>query len=273
MTEEQAQKNSKKAIFIVVTVIAVILGGFLMFKGISGTTDQTASVAVVEDEVLVEDVVNPQGFESEDEGISATVEAPAEPSAQDAKVDVDKVMAPRMMGSIDAPIKIIEYASLTCSHCAHFHNDILPVLKEKYIDAGSVHFEFREFPLNDPALKATITARCLPEDKYEKFVSLLFQTQAQWSEGMDYMLSLKQNAKLAGLSDAEFEACHANGDIKMKIAESMKVAQDKWKIESTPTFIINDGQEVIKGAVAVEEFERVFRKVSNNVIGAVPTVE
>lgn len=274
MTEETSQNNPKKALLILVAVIAVILGGVWMFQSMNGSKQPT-ELQVTEDQVKVEDGIPAVEAASDDEGsITATVEEPiSTEGAAAVDIDLTKIMSPRLMGSDEAPIKIIEYASLTCSHCAHFHNDILPILKEKYIDAGSVQFEFREFPLNDPALKATITARCLPEDKYEKFVSLLFKTQDKWAGGMDYMLSLKQNAKLAGLSEGQFEACHANGDIKSKIAESMQEAQDKWKIESTPTFIINDGQEVIKGAVAVEEFERVFRKVSNNVIGAVPAVE
>ncbi|PZO77774.1 MAG: disulfide bond formation protein DsbA, partial [Micavibrio aeruginosavorus] len=65
-------------------------------------------------------------------------------------IDIEKAFSPRTIGNADAPIKIIEYASMTCGHCAHFHNDVLPALKEKYVDTGKVFIEFREFPLNDP---------------------------------------------------------------------------------------------------------------------------
>ena len=203
------------------------------------------------------------------EDTTSTVAAPAEAGT----IDIEKVFAPRAIGSIDAPIKIIEYASLTCSHCAHFHNDVLPELKSKYIDTGKVYLEFREFPLNDPALKAALTARCLPESKYESFVGLLFKTQEHWAGSLDYMPALKQNAKLAGMSDATFEACHAEPALKEKMAQSMQAAQDKWKISATPTFIVNDGAEVISGAQPLAEFERVFRKVSGDAVGAAPAVE
>lgn len=195
------------------------------------------------------------------------------PVAEAAPLDIETVFAPRAIGNPEAPIKVIEYASLTCSHCAHFHNDVLPALKSKYIDTGKVYFEFREFPLNDPALKAAITARCLPVDKYEGFVGLLFKTQNHWAAGLEYMAALRQNAKLAGMSDATFDACHAEPAFKTKMAEHMQQAQDQWKISSTPTFIINDGAEILSGARPVAEFERIFRKVSGDAVGQVPAVE
>jgi protein-disulfide isomerase len=150
---------------------------------------------------------------------------------------------------------------------------VLPALKAKYIDTGKVQFEFREFPLNDPALRGALAARCLPQDKYEGFVTLLFKTQENWAGGLDYVNALKQNAKLAGMSDATFEACQSNGELKTKMAEAMQVAQDKWKISATPTFIINDGAEVISGAQPLAEFERVFRKLSGDAVGEAPAVE
>ncbi len=107
--------------------------------------------------------------------------APAVTSAVSGAIDMNAVKTPRIMGSPDAPVKIIEFASLTCSHCAHFHKDILPQLKEKYIDKGLVSIEFKEFPLNAAALDASILARCLPLDKYEAYISLLFKTQDDWT--------------------------------------------------------------------------------------------
>ena len=209
-----------------------------------------------------------------DEALATNPETTTEAApAESVTIDVAAAMAPRAIGNPNAPIKIIEYASMTCSHCAHFHNDILPALKSKYIDTGKVYLEFREFPLNDPALKATLTARCLPEEQYENFVSLLFKSQDQWAGGIDYMGTLKQNAKLAGMSDATFEACHAEPMLKLKIAENMQVAKDKWKIAATPTFIINDGAEVIEGAQPLESFERVFRKITDGAVGEAPPVE
>lgn len=220
--------------------------------------------------------------ETADASAPATNEAvPAAPeetadgaiATADAAFDLDRAVGVRAVGNPDAPVKVVEYASLTCSHCAHFHNDVFPALKEKYIDTGKVYFEFREFPLNDPALKATITARCLPPERYEGFISLLFQTQNKWAGGIDYMAHLKQNAKLAGLSDEQFDACQKSPELKLKIAEKMQEAQDKWKVSSTPTFIINDGAQTISGAQPLENFERAFRAVSDGAVGDAPQVE
>lgn len=200
--------------------------------------------------------------------------APApEASSAPVAIDVAKATGVRAIGNVNAPIKMIEYASLTCSHCAHFHNDVLPALKTKYIDTGKVYLEFREFPLDDAALKATLTARCLPEDKYESFVSLLFKNQEQWARNMDYLNALKQNAKLAGMSDDTFEACQKEPMLKLKVAENMQEAKDKWKISATPTFIVNDGAETIQGAQPLENFERVFRKITDGAVGEAPAVE
>ena len=216
-----------------------------------------------------------------DQTAATTTETPTDTSTETTapapteavSFDVDKIFAPRAIGSKDAPIKIVEYASLTCSHCAHFHNDVLPELKTKYIDTGKVYFEFREFPLNDPALKGALTARCLPEDKYEGFIALLFKTQEHWAGGLDYTAALKQNAKLAGMSDATFDSCLSDPKLKEKMAELMQQGQDKWKINATPTFVINDGAEIISGAQPLTEFERVFRKVSGDAVGEAPAVE
>lgn len=264
-------KKSAKAVplLLMVAAIAVIMGIAWFVTKNKPTTlppldSEQAQIAPLEEVPAQEETAT-------QDTTTAVVEDSA--TAASAKIDVAKIMAVRSLGNKNAPIKIYEYASLTCSHCAHFHNDIFPALKEKYIDTGKVYFEFRDFPLNDPALKAVITARCLPEDKYVPFISLLFKTQDQWASGLNYMPALKQNSKLAGLGDGEFEACQDNNDIKLKIADSMKEAQDKYKIEATPTFILNDGKETISGAVPLEEFERVFRKVSNNAIGQAPAVE
>ncbi len=274
MTSDQTNDKVSKAkpALLMLGIVVVILGGFWAYRSMTPKVEAPATeAAAVEAPVITSDDQMPAAStEAVQEQAPATTEETAKPASA---LDVAKIMGVRAIGNKNAPIKIIEYASMTCGHCAHFHNDVLPVLKEKYIDTGSVYFEFREFPLNDPALKATITARCLPEDKYESFVALLFKTQDQWAGGVNYMPALKQNSRLAGLSEDQFNACQDNADIKTKIAERMQEAQDKWKIDSTPTFIINDGQETIKGAMPVEEFERVFRKVSNNVIGAAPAVE
>lgn len=237
------------------------------------TTDEAA--APIEQEVATDEAGNavPSTEETATTDTSTPTETTTATSGEKITIDAAKAFEPRTLGQPDAPIKIVEYASLTCSHCAHFHNDVLPELKSKYIDTGKVFFEFREFPLNDPALRASLAARCLPKDKYEGFTSLLFKTQEHWAGGLDYMSALKQNAKLAGMSEDTFQACQDDPVLKEKMAAAMQEAQDKWKISATPTFIINDGAEIISGAQAITEFERVFRKVTNDAVGGAAVAE
>lgn len=263
--------NALPLILVIVALVAAGIGGWAFLKKSQGpATDGTYTEipSTLGDE---DGTVPPQVPATEED--TATQPVDDEASSGPVTIDVDQVFAPRTLGNPDAPVKIIEYASLTCSHCAHFHNDVFPQLKEKYIDTGKVFFEFREFPLNDPALKATLTARCLPADQYENFVGLLFKTQDNWAGNINYMANLKQNAKLAGMSEATFDACQDEPNLKLKIAEGMQVAKEKWNIAATPTFIINDGAEIISGAQPLPEFERIFRKVTNDAVGAVPAVE
>lgn len=262
-------KNNPIAILLVVLALVVVAGGAYFFIN-SKKDDATLVSEGTEQPVTGEQPAD----ETAGVGAPETEEAPvaSEEPSEPVKLDLTEILAPRTVGDANAPIKIIEFASLTCSHCAHFHNDIYPALKSKYIDTGKVQIEFREFPLNDPALKAAIAARCLPAERYESFIGLLFKSQDHWAGGLDYMAALKQNAKLAGLSDAKFDACMNEPQIKVKIAERMQEAQDKWKVSSTPSFVIND-TEVVPGAVKLEEFERAFRKVSNNAVGEAPAVE
>lgn len=273
--------NTVLPLLVGIVLIAVLgIGGWFYLKktpvqqpaeeALTVAADEETTPVAAEEQVPEESTPSPVV-----ESVTTTQEAEPEMSTPSSPVSIDvaKALAPRTYGNEKAPVKIIEYASLTCSHCAHFFNDTFPELKTKYIDTGKVFFEYRDFPLNDPALKASIAARCLPEDKYEGFVSLLYKTQDHWAGTVDYMSSLRQNAKLAGMSDETFDACQAEKKIQLGIADGMQAAQDKWKISATPTFIINDGAETISGAVPLTEFERAFRKVTNNAVGEAPKVE
>ena len=281
-TNNATRGSAIPVVLLLVSVAAIAAAGwyYISTKGPTATSEQGVVEEALETELpatvesalpeTTEPVVPGEDLPAATE---TTPDTGAAVSSEPVTIDVAKATGVRAIGSPDAPIKIIEYASMTCSHCAHFHNDILPALKSKYIDTGKVYLEFREFPLNDPALKATLTARCLPEEQYENFVSLLFKSQDQWAGGIDYMATLKQNAKLAGMSDATFEACHNEPMLKLKVAENMQEAKDKWKISATPTFIINEGAETISGAQPLENFERVFRKITDGAVGEAPAVE
>lgn len=171
------------------------------------------------------------------------------------------IIAPegRFLGRADAPIQIIEFASLTCGHCAAFHNQILPAFRTKYVDTGLVRLEFQAFPLNKPALDATKILNCLPEDKFYPFMSMLFETQDHWAFTGDYLVPLRQNAKLAGMSDAAFDACLKDKAAQEKMAAEIQANVAKYKIESTPTFIVNDGAARITGAQPIAAFDELLK--------------
>jgi len=268
-------------ILLALLVVALGIGAWFVMKkpavppeaAVTTTTLPPEASAPAPESQIAADATSPEQTMAPAQS-TPDMSAPSDTSASsDTTVDVMKAMAPRTLGNPNAPIKIVEYASLTCSHCAHFANDVFPELKAKYIDTGKVFYEYRDFPLNDPALRATIAAHCLPENRFADFVAMLFKTQAQWSDGIDYMTHLKQNAKLAGLSDEKFDACQDNPALKMKIAEVMQTAQDKWKVAATPTFIINDGKKTISGAQPLDAFEAAFREITNGAVGAAPKVQ
>ncbi len=172
----------------------------------------------------------------------------------------------RTLGNPDAPIKIEEFASLTCGHCAHFHGTTFQEIKTKYIDTGKVFFTFTDFPLNGPALDAAMVVRCMPPERYFTFLSFLFQTQEQWAFNAAYKDNLRQNAKLAGLSDEAFDACLANESLKQGLVDRMQAKSTENNINSTPSFVItsnNGKKEVLTGALPIVSFDKAIESAES----------
>ena len=147
-----------------------------------------------------------------------------------------------VVGAANAPITIIEYASLTCPHCAHFHQHELPRLKAEYIDKGLAKFVYRDFPLDRVALGAAQIARCLPPDRYFGFIEVLFKQQESWAAGRDpeaMMTRVKQLARLAGLPPAEAEACATSTERQNQVVTMRFAGEQQFQIRGTPTLIIN----------------------------------
>ena len=157
-----------------------------------------------------------------------------------------------VLGDPDAPVTIIEYASLTCPHCAEFHEDVLPQLKERYIAPGKVRMIYRDFPLDQRALAAASLAHCAGPERYFGFLDVLFQTQETWARADDHLAALKRLGKLGGLTEAEMEACFADEELTNRILQTRLDAQNQHEISSTPTFII-DGK-AYSGTRDIEEF-------------------
>lgn len=170
-------------------------------------------------------------------------------------ISLENALAERAIGSDDAPVVMHEYSSLSCGHCAKFHNETLARLKENYVDTGKLKIVFHDFPLNKAALYGTMISRCLPQNQYYNFIQLLFENQEQWAYSPDFESRLYQYAKLAGLSEKNIDQCLSNQELQKAITKNIQNAQQKWGIRSTPTFIFGDGGETITGAQSYAAFE------------------
>jgi protein-disulfide isomerase len=158
-------------------------------------------------------------------------------------VNTDKLLAPteqdRLLGKSDAPITIIEYASLSCPHCAHFATEVLPKLKEKWIDTGKAKLILRAFPLDEPALRASAVAQCAPPERYYPLVEMFFETQEQWVLAKDYRAVLERLTRLAGIGKKEFDACFDDKALEDAVTQSRLTAATQLGVDATPTFFIN----------------------------------
>jgi protein-disulfide isomerase len=160
----------------------------------------------------------------------------------------------RILGNPDAPITIVEYASLTCPHCAHFTNEVLPELKKKWIDTGKAKLVLRDYPLDEPALRAAMIARCAPPDRFYAYTDMFFGAQDKWVTARDYRDALARLVKLGGMSREEFDNCLKNTALENKIVEGRLIASKELDVNSTPTFFINGTK--FTGAPTVEEFDK-----------------
>ncbi len=165
------------------------------------------------------------------------------------------------LGKADAPIKVQEFASLTCSHCADFYNEIMPELEKRYVETGKVRFILRDFPLDGVGLKAAALAHCMPADQYYPFVRVLYKNLTAWAMSPNPDQTLVQYAKLGGLGEDKAKACLQDTKMLDAIVAVRSAAVQKYDVKATPTFIINDGEQKIEGARSLEDFTTVFDKL------------
>ena len=187
---------------------------------------------------------------------AAAVAAPASQGS----VDMAKLLEPgalpdKVLGKADAPVTIVEYASMTCPHCAHFHETTLPELKTKYIDTGKVRLIFREFPFDPRAEAGFMLARC-SNDNYFPMVDVLFRQQQNWASVDNAKDALLQISKLAGFSQESFEACLTDQKLLEDVRAVQKRGSDEFKVDSTPTFFINGN--TYKGALTIAEMSAII---------------
>lgn len=159
-------------------------------------------------------------------------------------------------GDENAPITIVEYASLTCSHCADFVVNTLPQIREKYINTGKARIVFREFAFDERAAAGFLLARCVPEDRYFPFIQLLFEKQAEWAFVKDAETPLKQLAKLAGIDDEKFKACLSDQKVLDGLQANLKRGNQEFGVKATPTFFING--DPIEGSLSFDKMSAIL---------------
>lgn len=174
--------------------------------------------------------------------------------------DMAKLLEPgslpdKVMGEENAPVTIVEFASMTCPHCAAFHAQTLPAIKEKYIDTGKVRMIFREFPFDPRAEAAFMLARC-SDDNYFPMVDTLFKQQENWARAEDAAGALLQLARMAGFSQESFQACLTDQKLLDDIRAVRTRGAEEFGVDSTPTFFINGNKYA--GSMSVDEMSAVI---------------
>lgn len=195
----------------------------------------------------------------------AAVAAVTPASAQEGTVSMSELMVESPLGDVwlgaeDAPVTVVEYASMTCPHCANFHNNVFDAFKEKYIDTGLVRFTMREFPIDPPGVPLSAAAfmltRCAPgENGYFALIDLLFEMQPAWAQVQEPIPPLLQLALQSGFTEESFNACLSN----QEVLDGVYAAYDhgvELGVNGTPTFFING--ERYGGALTLEQFDQII---------------
>ncbi len=159
------------------------------------------------------------------------------------------------LGKADAPVTIVEYASLTCSHCARFHITTLPGLKKEFIDTGKARLVYRDFPLDNVALAGSMIARCAGRERYFGFIGVFFANQANWAKDSKPVAALGKLARLGGMSQGAVDACLKNQAVGDAVLKQRLEGEKVFKINSTPTLIVNGRK--FSGGLTLEQFRAV----------------
>jgi protein-disulfide isomerase len=182
----------------------------------------------------------------------------AAPGASAADADQAALMAPgplpeESLGDAKAPVTIVEYASLTCPHCARFDEETFPTLKKDYIDAGKVYYIFREFPLDNFAAAGFVIARCVPKGQYFAVVHAFFKAQPELAAAPDALKWIEGFAKQVGLTAEQTQACLTNQKLLDDVLAVRQRAAEKLGVDSTPTFFVNG--KIHRGEMSVDELK------------------
>lgn len=171
------------------------------------------------------------------------------------------VHADFVLGSNKAPVTIIEYGSLTCDYCVKFHREVLPLIKLRHIEKGSVRFIYRHFPTSAAATRGAVAAQCAGTNKYYAMLDTLFHTVGDWSRAKDVDAALVGYASFVGLDEKSFKACLGDPQQTQSVKKEQQLAVDKYDVRGTPTFLIN--KKIVRGIQDIEEIEVLIREAQS----------
>ena len=201
----------------------------------------TVAIAAFADSAVAGNATTVGGTDETTKSAAATDSQVPQP---DGDVDMNEVLKPgalpeMALGKEDAPVKIVEYMSMTCPHCAHFATTTFDEIKKKYIDTGKVRFIIREFPFDPRAAAAFMLARCAPPEEYFPMIEMLFKQQVTWAAADDGRAALLQMSKLAGFTEDSFTKCLTNQKLLDDVNSVRERGAKEFGVNATPTFLIN----------------------------------
>ncbi len=276
--EEEKKKSPIAVIFVILALLAIVLGVGVINKSKDKGSEkadslETAAATITEtgqeSEISAPSELQETSKEAKDatteqqletaniEGNEANSNDAATATASNTDFDVEKAATPRILGNPQAPIKIVEYSSFTCGHCANFHKTNFKQIKEDYVDTGKAYIVFDDFPRNQHDLFIGAASRCVSDDAYFNFIQLVFESQNEWMKNDDYVSFLKQNAKLTGASEEQIDNCLNSTELHKKMAERRDIAMKDHNVNSTPTIVINDSI-VMPGLSAYDKIKEVL---------------
>lgn len=190
-----------------------------------------------------------------------------EPAPVGETVDLQELLTPgavpdNVLGDPNAPVTVVEYASLTCSHCRNFHDKTLPEVKSRFIDTGKIKLIYRDFPLDQYATAGAMLARCAGEGKYFPVVDAFFSKQNELLSAQDPFVWLQGFAKQVGFTQESMEACLSNQGLMDNVLAERQRASEKFGVSSTPTFFFNG--RIKRGDLSIEEFEQELASLPSN---------
>jgi protein-disulfide isomerase len=260
MSEQSPKKGNPIAVVVIIALVFAVGAGLFIFsqKSNAPATPETPATETTETDQTAADaeVVPTKTFQLPGAVGDAAV-------ARNQQVDLAKAnqLPARVIGNKDAKLRVIEYTSLTCSHCAQFYANTLPELKKQFIDTNKIAWEKRDFPLDNTALDAAQVLRCVQDDaKSDAIREVLYRTQQKWAYEPNYRDYLKQNVSLAGMTGEQVDQCLADLDLRAKMTADVQFAANTYNIRSTPTFVLQYAgkEEPLVGAYPTKEFVEVI---------------